>query len=424
MIHSAEGIIGQTTDGPADPWHESLEKTKEKSHPHGMMESHLMDNGTTTQDISGLNAGTYVLTVTDANSCTDIITVNITEPTELTLSYTQTDIDCNSGNNGVINITPNGGTPAYSFNWSSPDGSGFVIDSEDQSGLTAGTYTVVITDINSCTVTSDITITEPPALAISESHINVSCKDGTDGSIDVTVSGGTTPYTYDWGAAGTTEDVTNLVAGDYNLTVTDVNGCTIGLPTVTITEPAVLTHTASVTDVSCGGSADGEILVTPAGGSGGFEYSMDGGGSWIGSDTFTGLMGGDYDIQVQDMNGCLSATTTETVSEPAELNFSVVVTNISCNDFADGSIEVNANGGSGTYEFSNDNGSSWTGIIANPHTFIGLSVGSYDIQVRDGNGCYAPTSTENVNQPDDPIAWYPLNGNANDISCIQMRFFD
>jgi len=141
---------------------------------------------------------------------------------------------CNLGNDGAIDITPSGGTPGYTFSWSHGP------TTEDVGTLTAGSYTVTVTDGNGCTLDSTFTITEPTAIVTNRAITNVTCNLGNDGAIDITPSGGTPGYTFSWSHGPTTEDVGTLTAGSYTVTVTDGNGCTLD-STFTVTEPAVAT---------------------------------------------------------------------------------------------------------------------------------------------------------------------------------------
>ena len=133
--------------------------------------------------------------------------------------------------------------------------------------MAAGTYTVTVTDDNSCTATETVTITEPTALLLSSTQINVSCNGGSDGSIDLSVAGGTAPYTYSWNdaASSTTQDIGSLPAGTYSVSVTDDNGCTANL-SATVAEPTVLALTSTQNNVSCNGGTDGSIDLSVSGG--------------------------------------------------------------------------------------------------------------------------------------------------------------
>ena len=158
------------------------------------------------QDLSGLVAGTYSVVVTDANLCTTQRSVIITQPAAaLATTETHVNVLCFGGNNGSINLSVSGGTPPYSYVWTASNG-GVVpagqANLQDLSGLVAGTYSVVVTDANLCTTQRSVIITQPAAaLATTETHVNVLCFGGNNGSIDLGVTGGTPPYSYVWTAS-------------------------------------------------------------------------------------------------------------------------------------------------------------------------------------------------------------------------------
>lgn len=182
----------------------------------------------TAQNITNLTAGTYNVTVTDANNCTGTAMATVTGPaTGVSVNLaSKTNVSCNGGSNGTINITTVGGTPNYMYSWS--DGP----TAEDRSGLVAGTYTVTVTDTNGCTATRTETITQPAPLVLSLTKTDPTCPPGSNlpfsanGSITVSVSGGSPNYSYVWSDGPTTQNRTGLQAGTYTVTVTDANGCT------------------------------------------------------------------------------------------------------------------------------------------------------------------------------------------------------
>jgi hypothetical protein len=186
--------------------------------------TYLWSNGQTTANLTGLCAGTYTLTVTDAAGC-DVVgnTITITEPPVLTLGGfpTVTNVSCNGGNDGAVsNLNAVGGTPPYTYLWSNSD------TTPGLQNLEAGNYNGTITDANGCTLSSPsgFSINEPDSLVITGTVTNVT--NGSDGAVDVAVTGGSAPYTYTWDNAASTEDIANLDSGTYVLVVTDNNGCT------------------------------------------------------------------------------------------------------------------------------------------------------------------------------------------------------
>ncbi|RSC93649.1 HYR-like domain-containing protein, partial [Tenacibaculum singaporense] len=158
------------------------------------------------------------LTVTDEDGDTNSITKNITIDSTPTAAIVGTNITCNGANDGIADLTVTGGKAPYTYSWSTG------ATTEDVNGLGVGTHNVTITDANGCIALADVTITEPPVLSLSLLGSDLSCG-GSDGSIDLTVSGGTAGYTYLWNTGATTEDLSGLTEGTYTVTVTDTNGC-------------------------------------------------------------------------------------------------------------------------------------------------------------------------------------------------------
>jgi hypothetical protein len=215
----------------------------------------LWSNNGTVEDPSGMAAGPYTVTVTDANGCTANSNVTITQPAAgLALSTTQVNVLCNGNNTGSVNLTVTGGTAPYTYLWSNNG------TAEDPTGMAAGAYTVTVTDASGCTANTTVTITQPAApLATSFTQVNVGCFGNSTGSINLTVTGGTAPYTYAWSNNTTLEDPTGLSAGNYNVTVTDANGCTAN-SNVTITQPAAgLALSTTQVNVVCSGNNTGSV---------------------------------------------------------------------------------------------------------------------------------------------------------------------
>jgi SdrD B-like domain/SprB repeat len=209
--------------------------------------TYVWSNGEITEDITNLTAGTYAVTVSDANSCTATASVTITEPSALTANIIGKNTTCNGGANGEADLTVSGGTGAKTYLWSNSD------TTEDLANLAAGTYTVTVSDANNCTAKASVTITEPSALTANIIGTNVTCNAGANGEADLTVSGSTGTKTYLWNNGDTTEDLANLAAGTYNVTVTDANSCT-ATASVMVNEPAeILVGTDTANEGSCNG---------------------------------------------------------------------------------------------------------------------------------------------------------------------------
>jgi hypothetical protein len=195
--------------------------------------TYLWSNGDTTATATGLLAGAASCTITDTNNCTITFTVNITEPSAITATASATNVSCSSGSDGSVTVNATGGTPGYTYLWNTGDTTASV------NGLVAGAYSVVITDANGCTNTQSVTIAQPAAVATTVvTSVNPTTCGGNDGSIDISVSGGVSPYAFQWSNSANTEDISGLTAGVYSVIVTDNNGCTDSIA-VTLNDPAL-----------------------------------------------------------------------------------------------------------------------------------------------------------------------------------------
>jgi gliding motility-associated-like protein len=372
------------------------------------------------EDISALCAGTYVLTVTDANGCSTSQTITLTQPAPVTVGLAAAqfnggyNVSCVGSCNGSINATIGGGTAPYSYSWIGPNG--FVAVTEDISTLCVGTYTLTVTDANGCTATQTITLIPPPALEVGGAAFefnggyNISCANACDGSIDLVVSGGVAPFVISWTGpnnfSSSSEDIANLCAGTYTVTVTDANGC-ISSQTITITQPPAISVSLQAAlyngevNVSCANACDGSINATIGGGTTPYSYS------WIGPNGFvavtqdlSNLCAGTYVLTITDANGC-TASQTITLQAPDTLEASAVAaitdggTNISCNGVCDGSIDLTVTGGSQPYAIS------WTGpngFVSTDEDISSLCVGTYVATIIDANGC-TTSVTITLSQP-------------------------
>ncbi len=328
--------------------------------------TYLWSNGATTSAATGLLAGVYTATVTDANNCKSIKNATITQPSALVTSTAVTNIACNGGSNGVAAITASGGTAGYTYLWSNG------ATTSAATGLLAGVYTATVTDANSCKSIKNATVTQPSALTTTSAVTNVLCNGGS-GSATVTATGGTGAYTYLASNGATVSTQSGLMAGTYNYTVTDANACT-KTQVLTITQPSALTTTSAVTNVLCNGGS-GSATVTATGGTGAYTYLASNGAT---VSTQSGLMAGTYNYTVTDANAC-TKTQVLTITQPSALTTTSAVTNVLCNG-GSGSATVTATGGTGAYTYLASNG-------ATVSTQSGLMAGTYNYTVTDANAC-------------------------------------
>jgi gliding motility-associated-like protein len=361
-----------------------------------------------TEDISGLAPGSYRLTVTDDLGCVEVFPDQvITEPTPITASVTVYDIDCYGAGDGAVDLQPAGGVPPYLFAWTGP--SGFTASTEDISALEAGAYSVTITDDNGCSIlfTDIATVTESPEIQLSSVKSDISCGGLTDGSIDITVTGGVPPYTFSWTGPGSftssSEDLSGLAAGTYDLDITDGNGCLVNFPGVeTIVEPTPITATyVSQVDVLCNGDATGSIEIDVSGGTAplSFQWTHESGPVASSDEDPTGLLAGSYSLSITDVNNCsASYPDMATITEPPPLTSSLAKTDITCYGDKNGTITVTAAGGTGPYEYSRI---ADLDIFYQPsNVFTGLGPNLFTVWTRDANHCVV-SETIQITEPEE-----------------------
>ncbi|NPD48160.1 hypothetical protein HNS40_21570, partial [Lentimicrobium sp. S6] len=380
--------------------------------------TYLWSNAATTEDISSLAAGTYTISVTDANGCTTSDSWTIAEPAaalSVTLS-SSTMVDCNGSATGELTAAVAGGTPAYTYLWSNSATTAGI------TGLLAGDYTVSVTDNNGCTTSDTYTVTEPTVLDFTSFVTDVSCNGLSDGEIEINATGGTGAYEYriklqseatwtqPWQPSST---FSGLASETYRVRVRDANGCTI-TKTVTVDEPDVLAVSLNTqTNVSCNGANDGAIDVDVTGGNSPYTYLWDNGAT---TEDITGLTPGTYTLTVDDNLGCgpvVSAT--YTITEPDVLDFTFTTTDVDCNGAANGEIEVSATGGTAPYEYRIKlQSGTWDEAWQSSNIFSNLDGEVYRVRVRDANGCLI-TKTVTI---DEPTALDITLVDADDITCF------
>lgn len=322
--------------------------------------------------LSSLVAGSYSVTITDANGCSDSATATVNEPPALQVALSGTDPTCNGISDGTATAGVTGGTPGYTYLWSNGQ------TTPQATGLAAGTASVTVTDQNGCTTISNLALNAPSALSVNASSTQVSCHGGADGAATVSALGGSPGYTYLWSpnaGGATTAQITGLTAGNYSVTVTDQNGCFSVAP-VAVAEPAAINLTASLTVPTCFGVPNGTATVQPSGGTPPFTYAWSNGQQTIAA---TSLTAGPYAVTVTDANGC-SDSLALILTEPAALTLLTNAVPVSCNGGSDGTASATPTGGTPPYTFTWNNAQT-TSLIGN------LSAGAYTVTVADANGC-------------------------------------
>ena len=330
-----------------------------------------------TDDLSGIPVGNYTVLVTDANGCTATEASVVIQPDEITIVSAVTNVSCFGGNDGAINLTVSGGAGGFTFEWN--DGN----QNEDRTGLVAENYSVTVTDNNNCTAAAiNIAVTQPDSLTLSTASIDISCNGGVDGSIDLTVSGGTSPYGYAWSNGATVQDIQNLSAGAYCVTITDANGCQKSICD-TIIEPTVISLGTQSIPTLCFGSSDGGITLNASGGTPGYTYSWSNGAT---TQDIQNLSAGNYCVTVSDSRGCTVSTCTD-VTQPDDIVITKVVTDVLCNGESTGAIDITVTGGTGAYTFL------WQPNSEQTEDLNGIPADLYGVLVTDVNGCQDTTTT-------------------------------
>jgi subtilisin-like proprotein convertase family protein len=355
--------------------------------------------GYTTSSSSNLCANTYFVTTTDTNGCMTVDTIVISEPAVLTaVSNASQDASCNGASDGSASVAVTGGTQPYTYTWNPSVGT-----TANVSGLSAGTYTVIVSDNNSCADTAVFIISEPPAITLFTSSTAASCG-SSNGTATCTPSGGVAPYTYAWSPiGGTASTATNLPAGNYTIVVTDSNSCVQSAFVSVNNSGAPAMTLQSSNNVGCHGDSTGSAAVNTTGGTPPYTYAWSPAGG--NGSSATGLPAGNYVITVTDGNNCIS-TLNVAILEPPALTASIPATNITCVGICDGAATANVTGGTSGYTYLWCNGTTASSVSA-------LCPGSCTVQITDANNCVL-TQSVTITQPATALA---LNTTHSDASC-------
>ncbi len=335
----------------------------------------LWSNGSTDDNISGIGAGTYSVTITDGLGCSLVLSIPVNQPDVLTSSPLVTNVSCFGVFDGELDANPSGGTSPYTFIWSN--------GSTDQVNiaLVADTYSVTVTDVNNCTATATATVTQPtPVVVTFTVDPQNSCLGDADGAIDLTVSGGTAPYSYLWFNESTNQDIDSLLPGIYFVTVTDANNCAVILDSIEVTQTDSLFISPNVTQPNCSVSYDGQISVAVSGGTAPFTYSWSNGST----DAILVASAGTYSVTVTDAGGCTASAGGLTIIECCNINLTAIPFSPGCGTQL-GSIDLDPAGAVAPVIYTWSNGAS-TEDIDN------LVTATYSVTVEDANGCTATGS--------------------------------
>ncbi len=367
---------------------------------------------------NGLETGEYFLTYQSQpdGSVSEEITFEIQAPNELTFNVSGTNISCFGDTDGSIELTANGGTGTYRYILNGGDPVIFTSPYTIEN-LTSGDYNIQVIDENDCIgnystpeETISVTITQPAAeLSVEGIVTNATGFELATGALDITVSGGTAPYTYSWDNGETTEDLVDLLAGSYEITVTDTNNCQVSMEFI-ITQPEeLIINVDNYTIISCFGNTDGSITVTASGGYLNYQYQLfkeNTPGDFIpvtafvvtdGSFETNNLISGNYRVHVIDNGGSGIEIQSNIISitEPEELLVTTnTIINVLCAESNSGAIDISVTGGTAPYTYN------WNANTYTTEDLTDVSAGIYNLIVTDANGCETSTQFFEVTQPE------------------------
>ncbi|MCF6407193.1 T9SS type A sorting domain-containing protein [Chitinophaga filiformis] len=358
--------------------------------------------------IEALDAGSYRLIVTDnkATGCA----VTSTESTipalaGLTITSIQAQDAVCLSDGAHINMTATGGTPGYQYEWSTDNGNSYQPFTPGTAIMQSGTYKLRLKDAHGCFVDAEksypVTLPDQPlsfTYRLSDYNgYNVGCAGGNNGYIDITATGGNGAgyqgyaYAIDNSAYSTETRITGITSGTHTIHVKDGRGC-INSQQVNFTAPVstISLKVLSKTHNGCSADPVGQITLETTGGSQPYTYSLNK-GPWQSSATFANLAAGDYDVAVQDAAGCVNSISTTLTAAYEPIQVTAAISPVSCFGLSDGTITVNASGGSGNYSYH------WQTITADNQARE-LPAGDYPLEITDSKGC-KQSVTYTVPQP-------------------------
>lgn len=355
---------------------------------------YFLDDDTQGQDsgfFSGLSAGNHLLIIEDQTGCRDTTAFEVPAPLPLTATIEREKaVSCPDGTDGILRAMVSGGTMPYSYDWVGLNQT----DTNIIEGLGPGTYEVIITDQNSCTVSASFTLNNPTGMQLTLDPVPTSCFDTQDGTVITNVTGGTPDYTFLWDNGATVSEPDNFAPGDYCLTVTDGRGCQ-EVACISIAAPAAMSiDSTMISPAECFGTNTGSATVFASGGTGEYDYLWSDNLQQI-SQRAVRLLAGTYSVMVTDENNCAVTAQVE-VTEPGPLQATPLATDARCFGSSDGVASVEMSGGNAPFNFIWSSGG--TDIAE-----TGLSSGTYEVSVTDAKGCET-TASVTVGQPATPVS--------------------
>jgi hypothetical protein len=362
-------------------------------------------NFQSSQTFPGLTAGNYTIYTRDAASCIQQSAITLTQPNSLSIGYVANPALCNAEGDGSLQVNVSGGTAPFLYSI----GGGNFQPTSVFNFLTSGNYPVTVEDAKGCTVSTNVSISQPAALTTTTTATNSTCGNNNGGLLAIASGGSGNGYQYSLDGINfnSTGSFTSLMAGNYYITVRDASNCKTVVSKTIYDANGPTIGLVSTTNIGCNNGSDGSITINGVtGGTGALQYSING-VIWTSANTFTNLGAGTYGVYVRDVNGCIG-TSVVTLTQPSPFSITSTVNNATCHYANNGSLSVYAAGGSGTLAYSIDNGLSYQ----SSNTFNNLTSGSYTIIVRDAASCTGQI-TSIVSQPSEILF---LNGILN-VSC-------
>jgi gliding motility-associated-like protein len=375
----------------------------------------------TNSSVTGLIGGeTYTVIVTDINQCSGVETVIIESPESISAEIIALqNVNCFAGNDGSIDIRGTGGTGQFSYLWDISANSQTTSKAEM---LKKGNYSLTITDSNQCTGVKNFTVEEPLPLSMDFNVIDVSCYGESAGRAEADVEGGVGPYEYSWSNGSNAKAIENVISEQYLITITDANACTL-LDSVTVLEPeSPIMSDVNIVDVQCFDGSNGKIEIESMGGSGFYQYSING-NEFFSSSTISNLSAGTYDIYVKDFKGCFDTLTNIILNQPPEIIVDLGADKIipygsTVNLIA----EIFNTSGNVEYSWFSDNLNLLSCTSCPNPTFEGIREASFELVIYDENGCkgsdFITVRLENYSSLQVPSAFTPNNDGENDILLV------
>jgi len=370
--------------------------------------SYIWSNGDTTQHLDSLTVGQYTVVVTDVFGCMGEATIGISQPDSLEALETHTNVSCNGVGDGGIDLTVFGGTSPYGYSWN--NGS----NAQDLVAISGGNYNATITDFNGCTIQMDVIVEEPDSLLASGTVIDAVCL-GANGGIDISITGGVSPYQYLWSNGDTLQDLDSASAGIYSVTITDTNGCSVTYQD-TIESFSIMTINGILINPLCYGDSNGTIEVVVVDGTAPYTFS------WNTGDTtqiITDVPVGNYIVTITDANGC-GEIVEYIITQPDSLNLDLVGSiylgghGVSGYQLEDGEIDLTVYGGTQPINIVWSTGST-------DEDLYNLPAGFYTANVTDANGCTV-IDTIRLTQPyllEMPTGYTPNEDGSNDYFVVK-----